>query len=477
VKVLALILLCATLSADLASAQSTGSAQWYDSRRGTAAITGYVSTVDGRPASGADVLLSAPVGKRRILADQQGWFEFRDLMPGEYHVSATMAGYLTRAHGQTLDDGRPASIQIRNGQVKSDIDIVLPKSGVVIVQVTDEFNAPIEGASVRLNHASQIYRENGQWRSFSPTTKQRTETTDDRGEIRVIDLRAGEYFVAVALPGVSRNTFYPGVARFDDAVPVTLALGEELTVGVSVVRPRNVKALSRTGVIAVHVTDESGSPLEGVEVRALAVTGEGQSRSTSRAPLTLTGRPDSSGHKEFYTDDNGDVRIYGLRDGEYVVVAQPVLSHVVGAKPIGRELVVPPIYYPGSSLAAGAQPISISSWSEVNLDLRIAPVLASRITGRVVRADGEASQSRVILRWNPESPLYSESISTADVRVELVDGMFVFPAVHPGDYIIETDDGDLSEREGRASVTITVVQGEDLSDLLLTIVSEHRAPR
>jgi protocatechuate 3,4-dioxygenase beta subunit len=469
VKVLVLIVVCATLYASVGSAQSTGSVQWYDSRRGTGVINGHVSTVDGAPASGADVLLSTHMGRRRILADKQGWFEFTGLIAGEYQVSATMAGYLTRAYGQTLEAGQPAPIRMTNGRVRSNIDIVLPRSGVVTVQVRDEFNAPVEGASVRVNHASQYYREGGRWHNWSgPSTKQRTATTNDQGEIRVVDLGPGDYYVEVGPPGTSRATFYPGVSRFDDAVPVTLAPGQELTVGVPVIRPGNVRPPSPRGVITVHVTDESGNPREGVEVRALAVIGDGDSRSMTRAPLVLS-HPDSNSYQEFYTDGNGDARIYGLQGGQYVVVAQPLLSHVVSAKRTDREMVLPPIYYPGSPVAADAQPVSIAPWSEVSLDLRLAPVPAARIAGRVVRADGEASQSTVVLRWNPDGPLYSESISTAGLRVRLVDGAFVFPTVHPGDYIVETDDGDLLEPEGYGSASVKVVQGQDIDDLVLTL--------
>jgi protocatechuate 3,4-dioxygenase beta subunit len=470
VRLSGLMVVCVALHGSLVSAQSTGSAQWYDSRRGTGVIRGHVATVEGMPGSGADVVLSAPVGQRRVMADEHGWFEFTDLTAGEYQVSAAMAGYLTRSYGQTLEEEEPRAITLTNGRVRSNIDIVLPRSGVLTVQVRDEFNTPVEGASVQVNHSSQI-RENGRWRSVSSaSTKQRMEKTDDRGEIRVFDLRPGDYYIAVAPPGVSRNTFYPGVSRFDDAAPVTVALGVEQTVGVSVVRPESAEPPSPRGVITVHVTDQSGNPQEGVEVRALSVSGEGHAPTLTRAAVTSTSSPDGDPIREFYTDGNGDARIWGLPAGQYVVVAQPLLSHIVTAKRGDRELVLPPIYYPGSPVAADAQPISIAPWSEVNLDLQLAPAPAARISGRVVRADGEPSRSTVVLRWNENGPLYSNSVSTADVRVESVDGTFVFPTVHPGDYIIETDDADLMEPEGYASVSVKVVPGEDLSDLVLTIV-------
>jgi hypothetical protein len=469
-----LILVCVTFCASLASAQSTGAVQWHAKQRGTGVISGHVTSADGTPLARADVSLQTPGGKRSLVADEQGWFEFRELAPAAYEVSATAAGYLTRSYGQTADAGRRAPIRITRGQVRSDIDVILYKSGVVTVQVTDEFNAPVEGARVQVSHVSQIFWENGKPRHVSWSTKQRTETTNDRGEIRVTDLKPGDYYISAAPPGASHTTFYPGVSRFADGEPVTLELGQEVTVGFSVVRPRKAEIAPRRGVITVHVSDESGNPREGVEVRALAVSGDGETRTMTRRDGALA--PNSGRPKEFYTDDNGDARIYGLPDGQYIVVAQPLLSHVAGAARSERELVFSAVYYPGSPRAAEAQPVSIAQWDEVNLDLQLAPVPAARISGRVVRPDGEPSRSTIVLRWNPDSPLYSDAVSTAEVRIELVDGTFVFPVVHPGDYIIETDDVDLTEPEGHASTSVRVNQGEDIENLLLAIVPGHPAP-
>ena len=147
------------------------------------------------------------------------------------------------------------------------------------------------------------------------------------------------------------------------------------------------------------------------------------------------------------------------------MVAKPPLSPVIGDDRNDRELLFPPTYYPGSPVAADAQAVSIAEWDEVNLDLRLAPVPAARISGRVVRPDGEPSQSMVVLRWNPKGPLYSGAEPTASLHMELVDGTFVFQPLQPGDYIIETDDGHLARPEGRVTLPITVAQGDDLNDL------------
>src|SRR5262245_37608889 len=88
VRIFALTLVGATLYASHVSAQSTDAVESYAARPGTAVISGHVTTVDGSPAAGAEVLLSTLDVKRRILADDQGWFEFVELPPAEYQVSA-----------------------------------------------------------------------------------------------------------------------------------------------------------------------------------------------------------------------------------------------------------------------------------------------------------------------------------------------------------------------------------------------------
>ena len=132
----------------------------------------------------------------------QGWFEFTNLAPGDYHVSATEAGYLTRFYGQTLDRDRPARIRLKQGQVRSDVDLILPKSGVVTVQVTDEPNAPVEGAQVRVSQVILGQRA-AAVRAWS--SKQSTPTTNDRGEIRVADLAPGDYYVSAMFVSASSN--------------------------------------------------------------------------------------------------------------------------------------------------------------------------------------------------------------------------------------------------------------------------------
>jgi hypothetical protein len=146
---------------------------------------------------------------------------------------------------------------------------------------------------------------------------------------------------------------------------------------------------------------------------------------------------------------------------------------VIGDDRNDPELVFPSTYYPGSSVAADAQAVSIAEWDEVNLDLRLAPVPAARIMGRVVRLDGEPSQSTIVLRSNPQGPLYSELAPNASLRMELVDGTFVFQPLQPGDYIIQTDDRHLARPEGRVTLPITVAQGDDINDLVLTVVPKR----
>ena len=73
----------------------------------------------------------------------------------------------------------------------------------------------------------------------------------------------------------------------------------------------------------------------------------------------------------------------------------------------------------------------------------------------------------------PGRPAVFELNVNASLHTELVDGTFVFQPLPPGDYIIETDDRHLARPEGRVTLPITVAQGDDLNDLVLTVVPKR----
>jgi hypothetical protein len=359
----------------------------------------------------------------------------------------------------------------------------LPSGGVIEVRVTDESGVPVEGAFVQAQRP-EMGRDGELILRPTIADTRRNFSTDDLGVIRLYDLQPGSYYVSATPPVTSGQrsaadrrtvtarvqTFHPGATSWRDAQPIELGLGDEihvdLVLGLSYAAGRKEPG----GAITIHVTDDAGNPRAGVEVRALEVMGEGAGRKMVPARIG-TASVRNVAEKDFYTDDRGDARIYGLPLGDYVVAADPLLGTVVDPERSDRELTYVPIYFPGSPSRADAQALSIRPWDDVNLELALTPTRAARISGRVVRWDGEPGRTFVVLSRNPDGPLYPRGlVSDALFRVALVDGEFTFPNVQPGDYVIRTSyDPDSDERDGDAEVAF-VVDRDDVTGLVLTTV-------
>ncbi len=311
--------------------------------------------------------------------------------------------------------------------------------------VNAEGGSPIEGAFVRLvSNGANL-----------------TELTDARGVYEFSGLKPGSYTLSWDKTGYLVRGQKAGLLAMAGQRKVELRTGQSL-------REPDL-SLERWGVIAVHVTDDIGVPHARVEVRALSVTGAGNDRRLSVPPLAVFSSPNFTSVKEFETDDKGDARIYGLPAGEYVVVARPWRQPIVGQGPSDRDVIFPPLYYPGEVSAARAQAMSLRAGEELSVDIRLTPARTADISGRVVRSDGLPGRGFVILRWNPAGVLYPANL-IGDVlyRSDLEDGRFLFDNLAPGDYLVETSyDRDAIEFDGEASIAVSL-NGEDVSDLLLT---------
>jgi protocatechuate 3,4-dioxygenase beta subunit len=479
------IAVCAILVAGRAFGQDSG---WVTPATGTAVISGrVVGAADGRALARASVTLETNSNPRHVVADEHGAFEFVDLPAGRYQLRAALSGYLTFALGQLSPADPPAVITLEHGQVLSNLEIALPTGGVIEVRVVDEAGTPIEGAFVQAQRPRP--GKDGEL-SLAPTiaNKQRDFGSDDRGILRLYDLEPGTYYVSATPPVVlgQRNdaarrtatgglqTFHPGVVTLADAAPVELAVGEERHIDLVIAKPYAAVPRPVNGAITVHVTDDSGNPRAGVEVRALEVEGEGAGRKMFRARTTAISSPQFWEMKDFYTDDHGDARIYGLPMGDYVIAADPALGSVVDRERSDRMLTYVPVYFPGSPSRADAHALSIRPWDDVNVELALRPVRAAHISGRVIRWDGEPGRTFVVLSRNSAGPLYPQGlIGDAMYRAELVDGQFTFYNIEPGDYIIRTSyDVNSGERDGTAEVAVAL-EDEDISDLILTTVRQR----
>jgi hypothetical protein len=164
---------------------------------GTASISGTVTVSgSGQPARKARVSLSGPGLRegRTTSTDDAGRFVVGALPAGRYSVRVSKPGHVNVSYGQRRPDSPGTPIQVTEGQ-RIEIQLQLPRGGVITGTVLDEHGEAIPGTPVRvLRYAMQ---------SGQRTLQQAGNgSTDDRGVYRIYGLQPGDYVVA-ATP---RNT-------------------------------------------------------------------------------------------------------------------------------------------------------------------------------------------------------------------------------------------------------------------------------
>src|SRR6266498_1300926 len=114
-------------------------------KKGTAIVRGKIVNAEGRPLRRVQLRLSGeaiPEG-RTTSTNGLGKFEIRELPAGRFNLSASRAGYLPMAFGQTRigEPGRP--IELADAQTLESSDIVLPHTALISGHVLDEAGEPL----------------------------------------------------------------------------------------------------------------------------------------------------------------------------------------------------------------------------------------------------------------------------------------------------------------------------------------------
>ena len=233
------------------------------------------------PLRRAQISLTAtdnPQLRRATTTDADGRYEIIELPAGLYQMTVTKAGYVTMQYGQRrpFEPGTP--INVRDGETVTSIDFALPKGAVIAVRLTDEFGEPVAGHTVEVQRFQ--WGEDGQRRLIG-AGGQPFSGTDDRGEVRIYGLMPGEYAIQARRgltgggPGGGSDTgegfattFYPGTLRAAEAQPITVGIGQEL----SIQFPLTTSRLSRIRGTAV---DSQGRPAAGATISVMTPVGCG----------------------------------------------------------------------------------------------------------------------------------------------------------------------------------------------------------
>ena len=211
--------------------------------------------------------VSAPIEPRMTLTDADGRFEYRQVQSGTYVVtfdaSQLRGTHLRQTFGESGPENefrtsRPRPFVLRDGEVRSDVNVSLSRGLAIEGRVLDESGEPIANVEVSAQP----------WDAPSRVSMGRPRLTDDRGTFRLFGLKPGEYRVCAKVnlhygPVDVRErlvpTCYPAATADGGAEPVTLASSDVVGIDIAVQRNRAYKV---TGM----AIDSTGAPIERPQV-------------------------------------------------------------------------------------------------------------------------------------------------------------------------------------------------------------------
>jgi hypothetical protein len=359
-------------------------------------------------------------------------------------------------------------------------------TGVILSDTNDP--QPIRRAAVRLSGDSG--------------TSSRIVGTDDDGRFVFDQLRAGRFTLSASKAGFVQTFHGSTQPGRGPGVPVAVTDGARVEVSI-----RMLPGAAIAGII----TDAHGNPAPGTTVMVVDTRASGAGIGRSGGPFRPADR--------VVTDDRGAFRVFGLAPGEYLVSALPNLlpfsrfgagtgntqvtavtdADVASAKagvagatagagggPPGptRPVAYAPIFYPGTTDAAAAATIRVSTGEErvgVNLVLQI--VTLARLSGTIADRTGNAVTNASVLlvpkrgdRPTPADALVASGAALMPRATVSASG-FVFLGVAPGQYTLIARTGGGQRGLATAgpgdptqwSVMDLSVDGNDRSDLALRL--------
>jgi hypothetical protein len=313
---------------------------------GTAGVAGrIVSAATNRAVRGARVVLSLPGGvSRSAVTSESGRYEITALPAGAAMVTASKEGYVAMSYGQRTYPGIGSPLKLAEGERVEEVDISLPRGGVVTGCVFDESGEPLVGAAVR---AARVEWVSGERRVAASGA----DSTDDRGQYRVYGLRPGTYYVSATAKNEATEplsqatgrgyapTYYPAAVDHHDATAVRVNAGDEVA-GIDVM-------VQRTRVAEVSGTVVSSESAARASFFLLPGTGDALMGAFPGTPVL----------------QDGTFRVRHVPPGRYVALARGVVGNrSPGAS--GR---------PGSTVLYAAQSVAVNGENVTGMTMALRP--------------------------------------------------------------------------------------------------------
>ena len=291
-------------------------------------IAGHVTdAVSGKPIVDATVRLvrwegglgrPSPPGR----SNEQGAFEFKELVAGSYQLTVAAERYVGLEFGQKVPWEPGRRIELADSQQFDKADLPLPRTSAVEGRLTDEFGDPMPGVTVQIARVQFVAGK----RRLLPISAAAnvTRPTDDLGRFRVYNLPPGDYYV-LALSGPFAGaddpsgfapTYYPGTRVATQAQAVHVGVAQDLA---DISFPLAPAAM---GTVSGSVVDKSGQAQVGSTVMLFQTTG-GDVRALISARIA--------------TEADGAFAFRNVAAGSYVVQAwgRPQGGGNLGRAPFG----------------------------------------------------------------------------------------------------------------------------------------------
>jgi protocatechuate 3,4-dioxygenase beta subunit len=374
-----------------------------------ASLAGKISNaVTGEAVKKANVILNG--GGKSVSAEtnEKGEFSFDNLEPGRYTLTAQKNGFALTAYGARGNSTAGTPLELAAGQQMKELNWKLPPNAVITGKVLDADGEPIQNAMVMPMIAAY---DKGK-KLWAPAGQ---AMTNDQGEYRVANLKAGRYIVmasnlvnnltgsmtgAAAKPATDQpepayvTTYYPSITDQEMASPVEVQMGGEV------------------GRIDVHM----------VKVDSFRVKGHWDNAPTQGKVTLVVLTPKGSGILGMLSatraqlNPDGSFEFRGVPPGDYMLSAtQDFLS------PMGAQM-----------------PVQVKDRHISGLTMQTVPLID--FTGSIV-VEGQGSDKinlkHLSARLNPVDFLMLNAPTAAADE----SGKFAFKAIIPARYEVHTDNG------------------------------------
>jgi hypothetical protein len=411
---------------------------------GTAQISGHVYRADtGAPLAKGQVTLIPVTGtavhvtgeRRFTLTNGDGAYEFSQVAAGTYTVAARLSGFIGRYFDDVTSEENARILTISAGDNLDKIDIRLGAAGVISGTVLDEENRPLPYANVQAMRVRYI--PGGQ---RTEAARQAT-FTDDLGNFRLFGLPPGNYYVRIETSRVNPQTgkivdrimFYPGSMAMENAQPLKVNAGDEIS-GI-----HYSAGIPESYSVSGNIVDTSGTAGQRKFIIAIQRMNVGD----SPRPSTST--------------TSGSFTISGITSGEYLLSATAALpEHDSRSNDFRNNNEMPEL----SGLA-------IIKVSDGDTRANIAVSLPAAVTGRVVTDKPSAPPvPGIIVIAQPEIPSVALGANGFNINNETdLNGVFKIPYLPNGNYEFDTYDNP------GMYLKKAVCNGKDYTFLPLTIQS------